>query len=63
MEQPMPQVIASTGKVAAGHSNRRSDEEGIETSRSCPAGSRRKIPTADLMKKGLRPPDAVPATH
>ena len=36
------------------HSNRRPDEEGIKTSDTIPAPEAGIIPTADLMKKGLR---------
>ena len=36
------------------HSNRRPDEEGIKTVRGRWWGCRARIPTADLMKKGLR---------
>ena len=36
------------------HSNRRPDEEGIETCRANPSSPTPPIPTADLMKKGLR---------
>ena len=46
------------------HSNRRPDEEGIKT--TCPAAGRCSkvyIPTADLMKKGLRPPPRSHLSH
>ena len=38
------------------NSNRRPDEEGIKTTQSFGLGSLDGIPTADLMKKGLRHP-------
>ena len=43
------------------YSNRRPDEEGIKTNHSSKASRKQSIPTADLMKKGLRrPPGARP---
>ena len=45
------------------HSNRRPDEEGIKTFMPLPPSPETPIPTADLMKKGLRRGDvAVLAT-
>ena len=42
------------------YSNRRPDEEGIKTDARGRGGRGARIPTADLMKKGLRPLFDVP---
>ena len=44
------------GETGGEHSNRRPDEEGIKTEQDRRGNQVDHIPTADLMKKGLRPP-------
>ena len=53
-EEGIKTVVALRPFAAGRHSNRRPDEEGIKTLPECDRSDRMYIPTADLMKKGLR---------